>query len=133
VSDVRSGSYFASSCVIRKFKSYPQTETTLTARRYEPPYLLDGNSKDGYHMAIRFKIRVYGECHLSVDTSGKAHGVLDPTSLCAACLHIIARPDSQFLCSMCISFLLITHRSTVLNDQQIQLTLARPKHALHAP
>jgi len=36
------------------------------------------------------------------------------TSLCAACLYIIARPDSQFLC-MRVYFFVITHRSTVLS------------------
>ena len=27
-----------------------------SARRHEPPYLLDSNSKDGYHTAIRFHL-----------------------------------------------------------------------------
>jgi len=35
------------------------------------------------------------------------------TSLGAACLYIIARPDSQFLCRHVYFFFVITHRSTV--------------------
>jgi len=98
-------------------------------RRHEPPYLLDGNSKDGDHLwTYLFLTRAIGatpwqkgficrchclrchyspltvevirhmdqslqwphwwacrrECHLSVDTSCKAHGVLDP---CACSNH----------------------------------------------
>jgi len=37
-------------------------------------------------------------------------------SLCAACLYIIARPDSQFLCThVYFFFFVVTHRSTVLS------------------
>jgi len=53
--EVTSGSCFASSCIIRLFKKL-SINLNYSARRHELPYLLDGNSKDGYHMAVRFHL-----------------------------------------------------------------------------
>ena len=53
--EVTSGSYFASSLrhsLIQKLS----INLNYSARRHEPPYLLDGNSKDGYHVAVRFHL-----------------------------------------------------------------------------
>ena len=54
-----------------------------------------------------------------------------PACVHAACLYIIARPDSQFLCTQVYFFFVITHRSTVLSilitnliNRYISLTIA---------
>ena len=54
------------------------------------------------------------------------------TSLCAACLYIIASPDSQFLC-MHVWSTVLSILISKLFDWQIQLTHACLKHVLHTP
>jgi len=70
-----------------------------------------------------------GECyHLSMPSP------LPQCSVCAACLYIIARRHSLFLCVHVYFFFVITHRS-VLSTLISNLInkYSSPKHALHAP